>query len=302
MEKRKSPKNSSWLFREPKFVGLLIIVFIYFNLAACSSEQSVSTPRVAATPTLTTPAKSQSTPSSPVRTVAPLNSLTPSAKPAPAQGWQSRWLKGIPCKPPCWEGVTPGLTTAKEAVEIFQQSPLMYDAKLYKPDLTSVPLTYVIWKWVGDAQIPRGEHGGEAYYNSLQDPQIVYKIIPYLKTEFKLQEVIKAYGEPEYVIATAQANLHGYGYSYYFSVIYLSLGFSLSVEGSVELAVSDNLRLTRVEFFTPTVEGFALAHKALQPQPKLFVRWQGFKDFQFYCRDPFGNGTENCSKILKSNP
>lgn len=66
--------------------------------------------------------------SSPVETARPspspteMSSLTESALP---EDWSYRWLKGIPCRPPCWEGITPGQTTAREAEEILRQSPII---------------------------------------------------------------------------------------------------------------------------------------------------------------------------------
>ena len=37
---------------------------------------------------------------------------------------RERWLSGIPCALPCWEGVTPGRTSAGEAAQILNANPL----------------------------------------------------------------------------------------------------------------------------------------------------------------------------------
>ncbi|NWJ48761.1 MAG: hypothetical protein HXX08_23120 [Chloroflexi bacterium] len=49
---------------------------------------------------------SSSTPTIPA-TIPPTSAIasTTSPSPNPAQDWQAHWLKNIPCRLPCWEGL-----------------------------------------------------------------------------------------------------------------------------------------------------------------------------------------------------
>ncbi|HSQ18189.1 MAG TPA: hypothetical protein VLM83_10855, partial [Anaerolineales bacterium] len=38
---------------------------------------------------------------------------------------RNRWISGTPCAPPCWEGITPGQTSADEAIEILISNPMI---------------------------------------------------------------------------------------------------------------------------------------------------------------------------------
>src|SRR5688572_2209141 len=37
----------------------------------------------------------------------------------------THWIDGIPCEPPCWQGITPGQTTAFQAVEILRSNAIV---------------------------------------------------------------------------------------------------------------------------------------------------------------------------------
>src|SRR5947209_4744604 len=88
-------------------ICVLFLLYIIINLSTCGEEidssASTITPTIGAT------------------------------KPAPPPDWQYRWLKGIPCKPPCFEGITPGKTTAEEAVKLLQQNPMAAYVKTLPP-------------------------------------------------------------------------------------------------------------------------------------------------------------------------
>ena len=101
---------------------LVILVGLLIALTACAVAQTQ-----VATPT----SVSTSTPTTPPQTVAPtLTLLTPTpTKPPPPEDWQYRWLKKILCSAPCVEGITPGKTTATEAVELLSQNPLVENVK-----------------------------------------------------------------------------------------------------------------------------------------------------------------------------
>src|SRR5689334_4396309 len=47
----------------------------------------------------------------------------PSVTPDRPPNWWISWLAQPVCKPPCWQNITPGITTFAEAVSILEQTP-----------------------------------------------------------------------------------------------------------------------------------------------------------------------------------
>ncbi len=288
--------------RKPAYSLVLVLFCAAFCLSACGSDQPATAP---VTTTLA------ATATRPVATPTPTLIISPSVttaptKPAPPSDWQYRWLKGIPCKPPCWEGITPGQTTPAEAVEILKRSPIVSTANL-EPDPLNTKYGYLVWNWIGNVTGSKGYDGEAKYY--AQDPtKPVYIIRPKFGISFKLGDIIQAYGEPSHVIATAYPNPDiGSGLTYSVKIIYLSQGFAfdkgiVTKDESYKPIINGELYLLGPDFFAPDLDGFGAAFRGLQPQPKLLVPWEGFKSFDFYCRIPAEKGVEDCSKMPKAAP
>lgn len=143
------------------------------------------------------------------------NETLPAGVPA---GYARRWLIAPVCAPPCWEGVTPGATTVRQALDILDQNPGIIAGSARATD------GYVIWRWKGSA------HGGEARYDP-DDPQqrIVhirpfYEYMPGAHGAFTLAEVMQRYGAPSHIRAYGFYGLHGDGPFYTIEIIYQSLG------------------------------------------------------------------------------
>src|SRR6478736_975866 len=83
----------------------------------------------------------------------------------PQLNWETDWLHSMPCTPPCWQGITPGKTLARDVVKILQNSQLIKSAELNEKYHT------ISWKWQG------GQIGGEASYHN-PDNQIIDRINP----------------------------------------------------------------------------------------------------------------------------
>lgn len=244
-----------WIYLTSVILGYSVVFLI-----SCASYPN------ALVPTLTNPPNA-------------IASATVPTKPPPPVDWPSRWLKGIPCRPPCWEGITPGKTTPAEAVEILRSSPLVANAKMATDPLLS-SLGYVIWDWVG------GRAGGEANYSTQALTQTLYIIGPYLSTSFRFQDVIQAYGEPSHILATAAHGPDiGSGISYYLQLVYLPQGFALAAGGSRKPALSEDMFLNGPSFFAPTTEGFIAAFGEAGIAAGLLTPWQGIRSFDFYCKD-----------------
>lgn len=243
-------------------VAILLVVLAVLGLGACESQSTV--------PHTATPVQ-----------------LPPSpTKPLPPADWPYRWLEGIPCRPPCWEGITPGQTTAEEAVEILRRSPIVATA-----EITTIPLHsengVVEWSWAGT-----GRQGGGADFYARIPPSPIYLVYPSYPVYFKLGDVIQAYGEPSHIIAKAFHRPDKPGVDYDLRILYRPQGFILGVGGPKKLVLSADTLFESLSFFAPDDEGLQAMLKTLggpSTHPEWMVPWQGMKDYDYYCRDEAGN-------------
>lgn len=195
-----------------------------------------------------------------------------------SRDWQTRWLRGIPCSPPCWEGVTPGQTSALDAVAILRASPVISNAKLY--DSGSHYYGSIDWDWTSDGQ------GGGLYFDIRGPLHAVIRIEPRYPTSIWLTDVIQAYGEPSHIVALRRDNVEARETGrdiYDLQLVYFSRGFELDEGTSYSKpTLRDSQYFANLLLFAPTAEGF---FQATGIPSEFLVPWQGFKDFQFYCVD-----------------
>lgn len=248
--------RQNWLSRKytyPKF--LLLLTGVAFCLASCVGKSET---RIASTLTPTT---------------------FPTVRPTLSNEWASHWLKGIPCRPPCWEGITPGQTSAADAVEILKRNPLVATAQAQTdsglPNLGSV-------SWI----LVNGQRGGEASYSAQDTALLISSISPSFVTPFQLSEVIQAYGEPSHVIAFAyQAPDNSLKFFYELSIIYLSQGIALFSGGSIKPDSTKDGIFSSVVFFIPTMNGLATIDWRARDHPEWVLPWRNDQSFDYFCRD-----------------
>lgn len=105
-------------------------------------------------------------------------------------------LTGEPCEPPCWQGLTPGVSTEEEVNEFVWTSELVDRTTLFRGDITRgtgevVGVTVQWWSRADTAGVPRqfgndfGIEGGV-----LQDMMI------WLDCEVTLEDLLSRYGPP----------------------------------------------------------------------------------------------------------
>ena len=203
---------------------------------------------------------------------------------AQPEDWSYRWLKGIPCRAPCWEGITPGQTTAEEEVQILQRSPIVTAVKI-----TAIPgapdVGVVEWNWTNT-----GRRGGGAEFHAQTPSSPIYLVAPIFPVSFKLGDVIQAYGEPSHIIASSYYGPDiDSGVFYDLSILYLPQGFIIGVAGGrVKPTLSVDTLSEAVVFFAPGEEGLRSAFQWAAAYPNGLIPWQGMKDFDYYCRDEAG--------------
>lgn len=204
-------------------------------------------------------------------------------KPTPAN-WQSRWLASIPCRPPCWEGLIPGKTTAEEAVQILKASPIASFAYIRNSDYGGT----VSWRWAN------GKPGGEAELKFKDGKRIVTRIRPVIDY-VSLKEVMRVYGEPSYISVHAlPTSDHGKTLDYYWEIIYDPLGFSIRRSSQDKNFLTPDSLFEPPDFYEANTIEQIYAPRANGSNERVALsKWQGFKEFYEYCNQKafcFGSG------------
>lgn len=201
--------------------------------------------------------------------------------------WHRRWLNGVPCSPPCWEGIIPNQTHLRAAQAILTRLPQVRD-----PGVEGLPpAKSLAWLWDED---PLGDSHGSLTYPSGQADPLVTTISLRLPFPFSLADVQTHYGEPEYILAT-EGDVNGVPV-YSIALIYVRHGMLLSQDWATRLdpsgrgviqkpTLSAQWQPASVTFFPPSDEGLKLVYPyaAGRADPDL-QPWQGMHSFDFYCR------------------
>jgi hypothetical protein len=109
----------------------------------------------------------------------------PSATSSFLQKWWNMWLVNSSCQPPCWQNITPGVTTIDEAISILE--------KLPEIKITSKSEFGVSWDFIQNK-----DEGGTV---GISEDGIVRTIWLSSVSERKLllKTIVASYNEPEYV-------------------------------------------------------------------------------------------------------
>jgi hypothetical protein len=175
--------------------------------------------------------------------------------------WQARWLRGIPCYLPCWEGITPGKTTDQEAHTLIHENPRVMQQASIEPS----PLRF-----------------DDAYLTASPEP--VRNISPNYYVSFKLGDIIAVYGEPTYIEVRTTLDRHrtdGTKFnSYSISALWSSKGFSVAGFYDVtKPAITPELPVSSLYIFVPTTSN-DFRSSVYMENP---VVWEGYKSYDYYC-------------------
>ena len=253
--------NTPFPFRA-KWSGILVLIMMCAVAACVPYSAHIVTPVV-------TELSQRPTPSLP--------------QPTPASDWASRWLRGTPCSPPCWEDITPGQTTVTETIALFQDNPLITRPVVMISELTP-KLGYVFWDWFDNRP------GGGAEFNALSSVRVIYAISPNFYRSVELQDVIAAYGEPTHIHAQAERNPDN-TISYSLRILYRTRGILLSQGGNRKLDLTSNMTFDQITFFEPTDQALSMVLGGAAAHLEWLLPWQGIRDFDSYCRDTDGGRT-----------
>lgn len=268
---------------------LVMLFLISLVLSSCADSNTPPGNQLAATTTIkqatsvTSPSLKPPTPKNMPDSVTRSSISNTSSVTTPTiQNWQNRWLQGIPCRPPCFEGITPGSTKIEEALKLLKNNLLVKDVATY-PSGDEYKL--IGWNWIYQKQNTIS-NAFNAYLLFVPAPsnETIVDISPLFTTSFKLGDIIKTYGEPSHVIANVDYNYDNMNeLSYNIAIIYLSQGFAISPYSALNKApeINPDLTLEDLNFYIPNNKD-NLRHRYY---PSLFfiTTWQGYKSFEYYC-------------------
>lgn len=98
-------------------------------------------------------------------------------------------VNDTPCALPCWQGITPGITYADEAMDILFNSPYIKSGSIVQSGTTE--LGGCVWSWRGPN---RRWPPGLSWKNG-----VVVNIELGLTIDLSMQEVIDKFGYPEFI-------------------------------------------------------------------------------------------------------
>ena len=198
--------------------------------------------------------------------------LTPTPNPP---SWLSDWLNKPVCKPPCWEGITPGNTTFTETEKILTELPwikLNFGPEKPTPNYRRLKFT---WQFIQPSKVL-----GYAYSDDEEDLTISLGFEGILTT--KLKDVINNYGDPSHVFI-ADCTDHRCGTE----LLYIDSGMVIYLNPLIPdwkgfVAVSSETDIRGVGFFPPGRDGFLSAYPAYSESfPALVVPWEGYTRYRY---------------------
>lgn len=254
-----------------------------FYLTACTETAKDSPASVATAGTTTgsitaSPTIIPTVPNSP--------SAAPTATTPASEEWQTRWLRGIPCRAPCWEGITPGVTTIDQAFNVLKSSPILTGVQtgdVFKAgEMSQVAQAY----WI-DKNGQKNPDGIVLFANLKSSTNLVSAISPHYYRKFTLGEVIKAYGEPSHLV------LSSFPYDYDVSkqiytlvIVYKPFGFVMMMDKRVvgKFELTPQLVLDSPVFFDDKLASLKDIGSIVYPTLEDMRPWEGFKTLEYYCQ------------------
>lgn len=218
-----------------KFVNLLLCTILLMSLVACGSGDAPVQPSVDAAKELS-------------------------------------WLEGVPCQLPCWEGVTPTVTSSNAALTRLKQITFI-------TSVNSDQANKITAKWSNDKSVVLGHK-----------EEIIRSISLNFANSFALEKVIAKYGLPSKVLAFREGEANKYTYN--LNLIFEAYNFILS-DNSVNPAIKEAMTFTKLNTFGTKEE--LLASVTQGDKEGYLVDWSGFNTFMFYCRAKVMTRILSCS-------
>jgi hypothetical protein len=193
----------------------------------------------------------------------------PQPTPIPRSHWVNDWLNKPVCQSPCWENITPGITTISEAKERLKQIP---DVIVIRGVIESDIGKELSWNFENNSD------GGNIDVLP-GDKDIISNVVlaPLGKPDLTLGEILHIYGVPDYV------NTYDCRWNQCVTrIVYMQKGFcveTLLINQNGQVKITPEFPVTFLTFFKSGESGFikAVALGSLT-YGKLF-KWNGYVDY-----------------------
>ena len=188
----------------------------------------------------------------------------------------ARWLSGTPCRPSCWEGITPGKTTVEETFNILSANPLFTEVRMDR--FPEDRLGYISF-FIRSSSLDQGV----VIYHLGSTEQTVFTVNLYGLLHENLGELIRAFGKPSHVqVAVFPSEPGGTTYDrWYVDVLWIPQGLALFAEGATPPPEIDaDLLLSGATYYSPSLEGYK---EAMDYSTLYYVKpWHGYDSFEAY--------------------
>lgn len=209
-----------------------------------------------------------------------------------------QWLQQYPCASPCWQGITPGVTTREEARNLVSALPMVEVHN--SPDLSDANNDGAAeLSWSLSEQEDQINYGGGVLFSRNDAGDYISEVISlnqYGDLTISLKDITDVFGTPDKIHTFVGYTPGGYTY-YTFVLFYLDEGIVIDsrVREYDEPAKSppDTISPDETDFFIYFVEPGEAGFKkswSVWGNPALIdaaTAWQGSWDFELYryCRD-----------------
>ena len=214
----------------------------------------------------------------------------PTADPNATTDWRRDWLRGKPCAPPCFMGITPGTMSQTQTLDLLRAAtPAVLPEIASKSGRSQASIN-----WLIETADPESQASALFFQTPVERYNLPLNTIVTIRLGasgvLSLGEVMEAYGDPSHVLALAEPSADERTV-FWLSLVYIPQGFNLSMwfdyDGR-QPVFTPSTPVERVHFFVSTVGGYDQAMGPLNgfPHPsELMVPWAGFEGFSYYCRE-----------------
>jgi hypothetical protein len=185
---------------------------------------------------------------------------TPEASPI----WWTTWLIQPTCKPPCWQNITPSITTIDEAVSILERMP--------ETTITYNKKDSIEWDFGSN------KTGG---WLRAEDGIVAFVILSSITDNLTLETVVASYGYPNFVVPEdCREGMCSTILVYPDSGIWLNVfienkGWN---NNSIQVEILPKTIVNRVHFEKIGMENFKQSY--LIPEYKVpIIEWNGYGDY-----------------------
>jgi hypothetical protein len=204
--------------------------------------------------------------------VACANTSTPTPNPIPSatletpSNWWISWLSRPVCSPPCWQNITPGITTFDEAAATLQQTPGI--------TITFKSKIGLDWEFSKD-------EGGVLHADQAGTVQFFW-LASVSDNKLSVKSIVAVYDEPDYV---KPYDCGGEVTMCSIALIYPDLGMCIHIykenkggdAESPHFEVSATDDINRVYFFESGLENFPNLYTLRENEVPL--HWKGFGEY-----------------------